>query len=206
MSIQGSCPRTQNSYWTGGYSCLFIPRGLNLSFQAPSRPVWVGSLSVCLCLCLSSSLPCPFLSASLLSLLTLSAFLRPSFSFYLELQRDATQDVLGQAAASDFLRKCKTSLGLGKKLATWPSPPCYKESPFPSRCSRRPSLYPDLSASPASTRLSCFTPLLLQYVAYHLHSFTEFLVSPFNQVFIYFMRTETVSFISPYSLSQMHSL
>lgn len=44
---------------------------------------------------------------------------------------------------------------------------------------------------------SLFTPWLVQYVTHHLYSFPELFVIPFNSVFIYFMRAETVPFISP---------
>lgn len=67
-------------------------------------------------------------------------------------------------------------------------------------------LFSEVFVIPRLVPVFCFTPLsftpwLLQYVTHHLYSFPELLVIPFDSAFIYFMRAETVSFVSPYSLS-----
>lgn len=165
---------------------------------------------VCVCVCSLSFLlpplpspPCPPLFSP--SLLAFFAFLLPPHS----IQRYSGmlyKMSLGKQQHLTFSESAKQVWGLVRSLLPDPAHLATRNLPFPSCCSQRPSLYPDLSASPASIQPSCFTPSLLQYVTHHLYSSPQFLVSPLGQVFIYFVRTETVSFISPYSLRQMHSL
>lgn len=170
----------------------------------------MGWLCVCVCvLSLSFSLPSPPLPVPLSSLLLslpslLSSFLLILFSVTVGCLLYKMS--LGKQQHLTFSESAKQVWGLVRSLLPDPAHLATRNLPFPSCCSQRPSLYPDLSASPASIQPSCFTPSLLQYVTHHLYSSPQFLVSPLGQVFIYFVRTETVSFISPYSLRQMHSL
>lgn len=99
----------------------------------------------------------------------------------------------------------KTCQSPSEKLAPAPAHLTMRNKASIFCCSLKSSIYPDLPQSSTLVPLF-FTPWLPQYVAHHLYSFTKLFVIPFDSVFIYFTRAKTVSFISPNSPSQMHSL
>lgn len=171
--------------------------------------MWADRVCECVYVCPLSFLLPPLPVPPLLSLLSLSPFLLcfpPPFSSIQRYSEMLYKMSLGKQQHLTFSEGAKKVWGLVRSLLPDPAHLATRNLPFPSCCSQRPSLYPDLSASPASIQPSCFTPLLLQYVTHHLYSSSQFLVSPLGQVFIYCVRTETVLFLSPYSLRQMHSL